>query len=85
MKSPSHLLEREKRRRQALTVAWVVPEATSCVQCGICAYNCPMGIDIRAYAWRGEPVRDSRCITCGECISRCPRGVLYFGSMSGSA
>jgi ferredoxin len=43
-----------------------------------------MGIDVRAYAWRGEPVRDSRCIACGECVSRCPRGVLYFGSMATS-
>jgi len=84
LKPSSQLLDREKRRRQALTVAWVVPEPASCVQCGICSFNCPMGIDIRAYAWRGEPVRDSRCITCGECISRCPRGVLYFGSMASS-
>jgi ferredoxin len=70
-------LDQERRRRQALH-ARVVPDAVRCVQCGICSYNCPMGIDIRGYAWRSEPVSDSRCIACGECVARCPRGVLYF-------
>jgi ferredoxin len=84
LKSPVHLLDRENRRRQALASACVVPDATRCVQCGICSYNCPMGVDVRAYAWDGEPVGDSRCIACGECISRCPRGVLYFSAMSRS-
>ena len=49
-----------------------------CVQCGICNYNCPTGIDIRGYARRGLPVRDTRCLRCGACIARCPRGVLRF-------
>jgi ferredoxin len=40
-----------------------------------------MSIDIRGYAWRNEPVSDSRCIACGECIARCPRGVLCFASV----
>jgi len=73
-------LNQENRRRQALSGAWVVPDAVRCMQCGICSYNCPMGIDIRGYAWRDEPVSDSRCIACGECAARCPRGVLRFES-----
>jgi heterodisulfide reductase subunit C len=56
----------------------VVPDKTRCVQCGICTYNCPVGIDIRRHAWLGLPVVDSACLTCGECVSRCPRGVLRF-------
>lgn len=56
----------------------VVPDPTRCVQCGICSYNCPIGIDVRAHAWRGEPVIHSQCLTCGECVVRCPRGVLRF-------
>jgi ferredoxin len=58
-----------------------VPDSGRCVQCGICAYNCPVGIDIRGYAWRGEPVSDGRCIACGECVARCPRGALRFESL----
>jgi ferredoxin len=49
-----------------------------CVQCGNCSYNCPIGIDVRAYARRGKPIHDSHCLTCGECVKRCPRGVLNF-------
>ena len=80
MTSVKRLLDREDRRRQALAGAQVVPDAVRCVQCGICSYGCPVGIDIRGYAWRDAPVSDSRCIACGECIARCPRGVLRFES-----
>ena len=49
-----------------------------CVQCGICSYNCPVGIDVRSYSRRAMPVLESHCILCGECVARCPRGVLRF-------
>lgn len=65
-------------RHQALAEAQVVPEAGRCVQCGICSYNCPIGIDVRAHARRALPVQDSHCLTCKECVTRCPRGVLRF-------
>jgi ferredoxin len=55
-----------------------VPDPARCVQCGICSYNCPIGIDVRAHAWQGTAVRHSQCLTCGECVARCPRGVLRF-------
>ena len=63
---------------QVRAEAQVVPEAANCVQCGMCSYNCPMEIDVRAHAWRGVPIRDSHCLTCSECVNRCPRGVLRF-------
>jgi heterodisulfide reductase subunit C len=69
-------------RQQALADAQVVPEATRCVQCGICSYNCPMSIDVRAHAWRGLPIHDSHCLTCSECVNHCPRGVLRFERIS---
>ena len=65
-------------RREALSLAQVVPEASRCVQCGICSYNCPIGIDVRASACRGKAIDSSYCLTCGECVRRCPRGVLNF-------
>ena len=52
------------------------------MQCGCCTYNCPIGIDVRAHAWRGIPINDSHCLTCGECVKRCPRGVLRFARIS---
>jgi ferredoxin len=73
-----NLFKKDHNRREALAIALVVPDQSRCVQCGICSYNCPIGIDVRRHAWQGIPVQDSRCLTCGECINRCPRGVLHF-------
>lgn len=69
-------------RRHALTEAQVVPDAARCVQCGICSHNCPVGIDVRAHAWRGKSIYDSHCLTCSECVNRCPRGVLRFEQLA---
>ncbi len=71
-------LKPDRSRREAMTAGQVVPDPARCVQCGICSYNCPIGIDVRRHAWTGEPVSNSRCLTCGECVARCPRGVLRF-------
>lgn len=57
----------------------VAADARRCVQCGLCGYNCPVGIEVREYARRGQNVTDSRCITCGACIEKCPRGTLRWG------
>jgi ferredoxin len=70
------LFTRDRRRQVAMATACVVPRARRCVQCGICSFNCPIGIDVRSHAWRGVPLTSSRCLTCGECVARCPRGVL---------
>jgi ferredoxin len=72
------LLRNETTRRQALVAGQVVPDPERCVQCGICSFNCPIGIDVRQHAWQGIAVVDSHCLTCGECVARCPRGVLSF-------
>ncbi|NOY98178.1 MAG: 4Fe-4S dicluster domain-containing protein [Chloroflexi bacterium] len=72
------LFRQEATRREVLTTGHVVPEPERCVQCGICSYNCPIGIDVRGHVWQGRAVKDSHCLTCGECVARCPRGVLSF-------
>ena len=65
-------------RQQIMAEGHVVPEATRCMQCGICSFNCPIDIDVRRYAWSGRSISDSRCLSCGECVARCPRSVLRF-------
>jgi ferredoxin len=74
----SHMLGRDRAKRDALVSAHVVAEPARCVECGICSYNCPLGIDVRSHARQGIPVADSHCLTCGECVARCPRGTLRF-------
>ena len=56
----------------------VTPDATRCVQCGICGYNCPVGIPVRDFARQGHVVNDPRCVQCGQCVERCPRGTLRW-------
>jgi len=60
--------------------AHVTPDATRCVQCGVCGYNCPVGIPVRDYARRGRIVDDPRCVQCGQCIAVCPRGTLRWST-----
>ena len=72
------LFRPESARHKASSAGQVTPDSARCVQCGICSFNCPIGIDVRRYAWMGESVVNSRCLTCGECVARCPRGVLRF-------
>jgi ferredoxin len=64
--------------RDLLASSSIVPDAQRCVQCGICSFNCPLGIDIRQKAFQGFSFIEGACLTCGECVRRCPRGVLRF-------
>jgi ferredoxin len=76
------LLHHDRRRRQAMVSAVVVAEATRCVECGICTFNCPIGIDVRTHVRRAIPISDRACLTCGDCVARCPRGTLRFEASS---
>jgi ferredoxin len=71
-------LPTDGERLRLLIGSHVEALAGRCVQCGICSYNCPVGIDVRSYSRRALPVLESHCILCGECVARCPRGVLRF-------
>ena len=56
-----------------------------CISCGNCSTYCEMGIDVRAYAQKGENIVRSSCVGCGICSAVCPRGVLKLenGSTKG--
>jgi len=47
-----------------------------CISCGNCSTYCEMGIDVRAYAQKGENIVRASCVGCGICAEVCPRGVL---------
>jgi ferredoxin-type protein NapH len=47
-----------------------------CISCGNCSVYCEMGIDVRAYAQRGQDIVRASCVGCGICSVVCPRGVL---------
>ncbi len=76
------LVRRDRLKRRAMISAIVVAEPARCVECGICSYNCPLGIDVRGHVRKGLPISDHACLTCGECVARCPRGTLRFEESS---
>lgn len=47
-----------------------------CISCGNCSAYCEMGIDVRAYAQKGQNIVRAACVGCGICSEVCPRGVL---------
>jgi Pyruvate/2-oxoacid:ferredoxin oxidoreductase delta subunit len=47
-----------------------------CISCGNCSTFCEQGIDVRAYAQRGQNIVRASCVGCGICATVCPRGVL---------
>jgi len=53
-----------------------------CISCGNCSTYCEMGIDVRAYAQRGQNIVRASCVGCGICAAVCPRGVLRLESLS---
>ena len=57
-------------------------KADMCISCGNCSTYCEMGIDVRAYAQRGQDIVRSSCVGCGICSAVCPRGVLNLENAS---
>ncbi len=54
-----------------------------CISCGNCSTYCEMGIDVRAYAQKGQDIVRASCVGCGICSAVCPRGVLRLEGASG--
>ncbi len=54
----------------------ITSNGSQCISCGNCSNSCEMGIDVRAYAQKGEDIVRSSCVGCGICSEVCPRGVL---------
>lgn len=54
----------------------ITTNGSQCISCGNCSTYCEQGIDVRAYAQKGENIIRSSCVGCGICSAVCPRGVL---------
>ncbi|MFC1851287.1 4Fe-4S binding protein [candidate division CSSED10-310 bacterium] len=59
-------------------IGWfhIASQGELCIACGNCSKYCEMGIDVRAYAMKGEDFTRASCVGCGMCAHVCPRGVL---------
>ena len=54
----------------------ITTNGSQCISCGNCSTYCEMGIDVRAYAQKGQNIIRASCVGCGLCSAVCPRGVL---------
>ena len=54
----------------------ITTNGAQCISCGNCSTYCEMGIDVRAYAQKGQNIVRASCVGCGICAAVCPRGVL---------
>ena len=54
----------------------ITTNGSQCISCGNCSTYCEQGIDVRAYAQKGENIVRASCVGCGVCSAVCPRGVL---------
>lgn len=57
-------------------------DTSSCTECGTCAQNCPMSLDVPAMVQQGQ-MEDSECILCGTCVDNCARSVIRYSFSSG--
>ena len=55
-----------------ISILYLSVNKEECIHCGICADDCPMGIDIP------NMHRDPECILCGKCIEKCPKDGIKF-------
>lgn len=60
----------------------ITANGSQCISCGNCSTHCEMGIDVRAYAQKGQDIVRSSCVGCGVCAAVCPRGVLRLENSS---
>ncbi|HZK54433.1 MAG TPA: 4Fe-4S dicluster domain-containing protein [Desulfosporosinus sp.] len=51
---------------------------TQCLQCNQCNIVCPMSIDIKSMAQKGQPVTSLRCVGCGHCVDACSSSTLSY-------
>ena len=54
----------------------ITTNGSQCISRGNCSTYCEMGIDVRAYAQKGQNIVRASCVGCGVCSAVCPRGVL---------
>lgn len=56
----------------------IITNNAECINCNQCNLACPMTIDIKSKALKGEPVTSLRCVGCGHCVDACRTETLSY-------
>jgi len=59
----------------------IISEKSKCISCDQCTSVCHQGIDVMAFASKGQPMTDPQCVRCSACVATCPTGTLSFGEI----
>lgn len=65
------------RRRAGIPGLFISANSERCTNCGRCARECPMAIDVESQV-RREVWTAAECIMCGSCIDACPSHVIRY-------
>ncbi|GAA80120.1 4Fe-4S binding protein [Pseudoalteromonas sp. BSi20495] len=60
----------------------IVSEKSKCISCNQCTTVCHQGIDVMAFASKGQPMTDPQCVRCSACVQTCPTGTLSFAEIN---
>ncbi len=60
----------------------IVSEKSKCISCNQCTSVCHQGIDVMAFASKGQPMTDPQCVRCSACVHTCPTGTLSFAEIN---
>jgi len=60
----------------------IVSEKSKCISCNQCTSVCHQGIDVMAFASKGQPMTDPQCVRCSACVQTCPTGTLSFAEIN---
>ncbi|MDO4618507.1 MAG: 4Fe-4S dicluster domain-containing protein [Clostridia bacterium] len=70
------------------SVSDIFPELDTCIECGLCTRNCPIGIDVKdcVSALKNGDIKTSadnsfECVMCGACQSVCPVNIRIFEAL----
>lgn len=67
----SSIVARARRSERVLRVS------SSCVSCGVCARDCPLGIE--PHSFKGNGLYHPDCVQCGKCAISCPKDAIGYG------
>ncbi len=60
----------------------IISEKSKCISCNQCTSICHQGIDVMAFASKGQPMTDPQCVRCSACVQTCPTGTLSFAEIN---
>lgn len=80
--APFMILGRKLRNLFRWPALRLVTAPERCVNCRLCAHECPMSLDVPAMVKRGD-MEEGECILCGKCVDSCAKHAIRYSFSKG--